>query len=119
MFRLSGVLRQPGPERGEGSQWERRGWGSDLLSVETSGGGRRGSGRGGSGVGPSDCAKGKADRSGDRREVMQPALPKVLRFPLGHPQRSSLTKSAIPVAFIVTGLKLKFRGLFCEFQGCN
>lgn len=78
MFRLSGVLRQPGPERGEGSQWEGRGWGSDLLSVETSGGGRRGSGRGGSGVGPSDCAKGRADRSGDRRDVMPPALQKAL-----------------------------------------
>lgn len=83
MSRLSGVLQQPGPERGEGHQWERRGGGSDLLSAETGGGGKRGTGHGGPGVGPSDRATEKAGPTWDQRDAVQPALQMVLSVSSG------------------------------------
>lgn len=123
MSRLSGVLQQPGPERGEGHQWERSGGGSDLLSAEASGGGKRGAGHGGPGVGPSDRAAEKAGPTWDQRDAVQPDGSQ--RFLGGRARGSSLTLQLYATqsrpfqSRLLSGLKLQFHGLFCKFQGCH
>lgn len=100
----------------------KKGQGSDLLSVETSGAGREVQDVVALVLGRWTVRKGEQNRSGDQRDAGQPLLGSAQRF-LGGPHplcaASCNAESAVSVAFIVTGGKLRFRRLFCKFQGCN